>query len=142
MGAESRFGFNLSDAARLLRRDFDRRARDLGLSRSRWQLLWKLSKNEGIKQAALAELLDVAPISLTRQLDRLQEEGLVERRADASDRRCYHLYLLPKARPLLQQMEALALETRAVALSGFSEAEVQQLVDALLRVRNNLSESS
>jgi DNA-binding MarR family transcriptional regulator len=139
MSQSAQFGFNLHDAARLLRRDFDRRARQLGLSRSRWQILWHLSKHEGTHQAGLAEVLDVAPISLARQLDRLQQEGLIERRPDASDRRCYRLHLTDQARPMLTKMQELAVQTRAVALAGFSEQEVDHLVEALSRVRSNLS---
>lgn len=138
----AQFGFNLHDAARLLRRDYDRRARGMGLSRSRWQILWHLSKHEGTHQAGLAEVLDVAPISLARQLDRLQEEGLIERRLDASDRRCYRLFLTDTARPMLELMRELGTQTRAVALAGFTDDEIEQLVNALARVRANLSDQS
>lgn len=134
----NQFGFNLHDAARLMRRDYDRRARSLGLSRSRWQILWFLSKHEGTHQAGLAEVLDVAPISLARQLDRLEEDGLVERRADASDRRCYRLYLTDRSLPMLEKMHELGTQTRSIALAGFSEAEIDTLVEALTRIRSNL----
>lgn len=137
----AQFGFFLHDAARLLRRDYDRRARSLSLSRSRWQILWHLSKHEGIHQAGLAELLDVAPISLARQLDRMQEEALVERRPDTKDRRRYHLYLTEKAKPVLEEMRELGAETRAQALQGFNDAESEQLVAMLARVRANLCKS-
>lgn len=132
------FGFNLYDAARLLRRDYDRRAKRQGISRSRWQILWYLSKQEGTHQAGLAEVLDVAPISLTRQLDRLQAEGLVERRTDASDRRCYRLFLTPAAKSVLEQMRALGQQTRKLALTDFSDTEIKQLTQLLVRVRTNL----
>lgn len=138
----AQFGFSLHDAARLLRRDYDRRARGMGLSRSRWQILWHLSKHEGTHQAGLAEVLDVAPISLARQLDRLQDEGLIERRPDASDRRCYRLFLTAQAVPMLELMRELGAQTRAVALAGFSDTEIEQLVEMLTRVRTNLSAQS
>ena len=74
----AKLSFELHTTARLLRRNFDRRAREHGLTRSRWQVLWLLAREEGLKQAELAERLDVAPISLGRQLDNLEQEGLVE----------------------------------------------------------------
>ncbi|MDH4041956.1 MAG: MarR family transcriptional regulator, partial [Gammaproteobacteria bacterium] len=89
----ARLSFELHGAARLLRRNFDRRAREHDLSRARWQVLWLLDREQGLKQAELAERLDVAPISLGRQLDNLEQEGLVERRRDAGDRRCFRIYL-------------------------------------------------
>ncbi len=134
----SQFGFNLYDAARLLRRDYDRRAKSLGGSRSSWQVLWHLSRNEGCHQAVLAELLDVAPISLTRQLDKLQEDGLIERRQDEDDRRRFRLYLTCKAAPQLEQMRALGAQTRAAALKGLTDEEEQQMTRLLKKVRANL----
>ncbi|SHF19266.1 DNA-binding transcriptional regulator, MarR family [Microbulbifer donghaiensis] len=135
----AQMSFELHSAARLLRRNFDRRAKAHGLSRSRWQVLWHLAKEEGQKQAELAERMDVAPISLARQVDKLQEEGLVERRADPGDRRCFRIYLTPAAEPALVALRGLAQQTRTQALAGFSAAEVHQLQGLLERLRENLT---
>ena len=134
----ARLSFELHGAARLLRRNFDRRAREHDLSRARWQVLWLLDREQGLKQAELAERLDVAPISLGRQLDNLEQEGLVERRRDAGDRRCFRIYLKDAAQPALQVLKALAEETRAEALAGLSKPEIAQLHELLSRIRLNL----
>ena len=136
----AKMSFELHGAARLLRRNFDRRARQHDLSRSRWQVLWHLAQVEGLKQAELAERLDVAPISLGRQLDNLEQEGLVERRRDASDRRCFRIFLTEAAQPALRKLRELAEETRGEALAGFSHREIEQLLDLLSRIRSNLSD--
>ena len=135
----ARLSFELHGAARLLRRNFDRRAREHDLSRSRWQVLWVLAQHQGAKQAELAERLDVAPISLGRQLDNLENEGLIERRRDAGDRRCFRIHLTPAAQPVLQTLKVLAEETRCEALAGLSQSEVVQLHELLGRIRANLS---
>ncbi len=135
----ARMSFELHSAARLLRRNFDRRARAHGLSRSRWQVLWVLSREEGLKQTELADRLDVAPISLARQLDILEKDGLVRRCRDEQDRRCFRIYLTGEAAPALAILQELAQETRQEALVGFSEADVLQLQQLLSRMRNNLS---
>lgn len=137
--AGAKMSFELHSAARLLRRDFDRRAKAHDLSRSRWQVLWHLAREQGQKQAELAERMDVAPISLARQLDKLQEEGLVERRSDPSDRRCFRIYLTDNAAPALQVLHELAQQTRERALAGFSAGEVQLLQGLLGRLRKNLT---
>ena len=137
----SRIGFELYSAARLLRRNFDRRARAHGLTRARWQVLWHLARNEGCKQAELAETLDLAPISLGRQIDNLQQEGLVERRPDPNDRRCFRLHLTERAGPVLEQLQQLAQQTRREALAGFSGAELEIFLGLLERTRDNLSKS-
>ena len=130
--------FELHNAARLLRRTFDRRARSHGLSRARWQVLWTLAREEGLKQSELADRLDVAPISLTRQLDNLEQEGLVERRPDPADRRCFRVFLTTAAGPALDLLGGLAVETRAQAFAGLDAAEVRQLQGLLGRIRENL----
>lgn len=133
------FGFLLYDTARTLRREFDRRTRSVGLSRAKWSVLAHLSRNEGIRQAGLAEILDISPITLTRHLDRLEKEGLVERRADPEDRRAYRLYLTDAAGPALDTLLALAEQTRATALAGLTDAEREELMRLLHKVRCNLS---
>lgn len=133
------FGFLLYDTARLLRRDFDRRTRSVGLSRAKWSVLAHLSRNQGIRQAGLAEILDISPITLTRHLDRLEQEDLVERRADPSDRRAYRLYLTAAAGPALELLRGLAEQARTQALSGLSDAERDELTRLLHKVRCNLA---
>lgn len=135
----TQMSFELYSAARLLRRNFDRRAKQHGLSRSRWQVLWHLAKEEGLKQAELAERMEVAPISLARQVDNLEQEGLVERRQDPEDRRCFRIYLTGAAQPALNVLHGLAGKTRAQALDGFSLDEVDQLRGLLGRLRENLT---
>lgn len=132
-------GFLLHDGARLLRRDFEQRARDLGLTRAQWSVLAHLSRCEGINQAGLADILDVAPITLGRTLDRMQKGGWIERRPVAGDRRARSLHLTDKARPALQRVFALGAQSRERALQGFTAAERDLLAEMLIRVRVNLS---
>ncbi len=135
----TQMSFELHSVARLMRRNFDRRAKAHGLSRSRWQVLWVLSREEGLKQTELADRLDVAPISLARQLDILEKDGLVQRRRDEQDRRCFRIYLTRDAEPALTILQDLAQQTRQESLEGFSEADVLQLQQLLSRIRDNLN---
>src|SRR5579875_3737120 len=109
---ERSFGFLMADAARLLTRNFDRRAQKLGLSRAQWQVLAWLKRNEGISQTGLADLLEMSPMTLVRLIDRLEAAGMVERRPDPADRRVYRLYLGHGAHPALDQLWAMGAETR------------------------------
>src|ERR1700686_1417320 len=90
-------GALLHDVARLIRRRFERRARQTGLAITRQQagVLLSVARNEGLSQAAVATLLDIEPIALVRLLDRLHEEDLVERRLHPTDRRVRTLWLTP-----------------------------------------------
>ena len=131
-------GVLLVDVARLLRRNFNRRAQALGLTQPQWQALARISQNQGMNQACLADLLEVQPITLARLIDRLEAAGWVERRPDPADRRAQRLYLTVKAEPLLDDMRALAAETREEALQGLSDAERRRLIAALKTIKGNL----
>ncbi len=131
-------GFLLHDVARFLRKRFEQNARDLGLTRSQWQVLAHLAQNEGIQQSALADLLDVEPITLVRILDRLQTANLIERRPHPKDRRIWLLYLRPEARPPLERMREIGAVTKAEALAGISEADRERLIEILSKMKSNL----
>lgn len=135
-------GFLLHDVARLLRKRIEQRMRPLGLTRAQWSVLAHLSRNEGIKQNALAAILEVEPITLARILDRLQAAGYIERRPHPEDRRAWLPHLTPKARPVLDQLFAFGAATREAAMDGFSPAEREQLVDLLLRMKLNLCDKA
>src|SRR3954453_3045918 len=136
-------GFLLHDVARLLRKHFEQSARSagLGLTRSQWQVLAHLAKNEGIQQGALADLLEIEPITLVRLLDKLQELGLVERRPHATDRRIWLLFLKPSAGSVLAAMRSVGDLTRTEALAGVSDNDRERLMQTLTTMRGNLLEA-
>ena len=131
-------GFLLKDVSRLMMRRFNRRARDLGLTQSQLQALAFLVPREGINQAALADLIDIQPITLARLIDRLEEAGLVERRRDPADRRAVNLYIGKNAAPLIDKMWEFAAETRRDALAGLSEQDQEVVIGHLQHMRMNL----
>jgi MarR family transcriptional regulator for hemolysin len=131
-------GFLLNDTARLLRKRFEQNAREFGLTRAQWQVLAYLARNEGIQQSALADILDVEPITLGRILDRLEAASLVERRNHPTDRRVWQLFLKPAANELITSMQEIGEATRAEALANVSEADAEALTRALTQMRANL----
>jgi DNA-binding MarR family transcriptional regulator len=131
-------GFLLSDVSRLMRRRFDERARQVGATRAQWRTLITLSRNEGINQGGLAELLEVEPITLCRMIDRLEESGLVERRRDPADRRAWLLFLTAKSRPLLEDLKEVAEDMIEQALAGIGDGDRERLTGLLDIIRANL----
>ncbi len=134
-------GFLLHDVARLLRKRFEQRARNLGLTRSQWQALAYLSRSEGIHQGGLAELLEIEPITLVRILDKLEARELIERRQHPTDRRVWLLYLTPAAHPILTEIRGLGDQTRAEALADIPDEDRVKLLDTLTQMKANLLEA-
>src|ERR1700704_5659175 len=107
MSSKRDLAFTINDVARLLRTYADQKAAHLGMSRAKWAVLARLDRFEGLKQAELADMLDLQPITLTRLLDGLADNGLIGGRADPDDRRAKRLFLTPAARPLLERLTEL-----------------------------------
>ncbi len=130
--------FAINDVARLLRTFADHAARRFGMTRAKWAVLARLDRFEGLKQTELAEMLDLQPITLTRLLDGLAENGLIERRPDPDDRRAKRLFLTPAARPLLERLSDLGEDLMATALAGLGSGEVEAVLGHLSTVKENL----
>jgi len=128
----------LNDVARLLRTRFDQRARARGMTRAQWVILARVDAKPGLSQNELAALLEVEPISVGRLVDRLESRGLVERRPDPTDRRIRRLHLLPDAAPILEEITKAREVLGAELLEGVDPQIRSQMVDALLRMKNNL----
>jgi MarR family transcriptional regulator, transcriptional regulator for hemolysin len=134
------FGFLVTDVARLFGRRFSHHGKRLGLTRAQCRTLGYLARNEGINQAGLADVLEIRPMTLVRQIDRMEEAGWIERRPDPADRRARRLYLTEKARPILGRIWRVANEARDEALARLSPGEAELLTDLLRRVHATLSE--
>lgn len=135
-----RLGFLLHDTARLMRRRFEKRGSEYGLSAAQWRLLFRLVKEEGVAQARLAELLEIEPISVSRLLDRMEEGGWIERRRDKEDRRVRMVFPTPKGREAYGVVKGMAGEVYEEALAGLNDEERRCLIRGLERIAENLAD--
>jgi len=119
-------GYLLSDCARQLRRIFDERARNVGVTSPQARLLLMLETREGEQQGFYASWMNVEPITMCRIIDRMEEAELIERRPDPADRRAQLVFLKPPARamtaPLEQDIAAMLDEIFADMPDGERDA--------------------
>jgi MarR family transcriptional regulator for hemolysin len=134
------FGFLLKEVSRRYVNRFEVRAAEIPLNLAQAKTLVRLEKNEGVSQARLAELAEVDPMTMVRILDRMEAEGLLERRPDPADRRARCLYLTAKAKPILGEIWRLSDEIRAEIFAGVSQAEHEQFMSVLQRLYDNISQ--
>ena len=135
---DSHFGYILSDAARLMRTVFDRRVREMGLTRSQWLVLTRLHRRPGASQTELADMLEVEKASAGRMIDRMERNGWVVRRTDAADRRINRIYLSREAERVHARMWVIAQATIDDALVGLTAPERSDLTRLLGRVKTRL----
>ena len=139
MGVMKELAWQIAETSHAMRRFYDRRVAQLGVTRAQWRVIAILGHNPGMKQVELADRLDVEPISTCRIIDRLEEAGLVERQRDPADRRAWRLALTAKAQPIRERLSELAEEMSLEAFAGLSDADIQTMGAALARVRDNIS---
>src|SRR5580704_17365677 len=132
------FLFTLGEVFRLVRAYADKQAAHHGITRAQWAVLAKVERSEGMKQSELAELMEMQPMTLTRMIDKLCNNGWIERRGDESDRRVNRLYLRKAARPLLGKLSGLRSELTAAALEGINPADAHRLLAQLEVIKENV----
>jgi DNA-binding MarR family transcriptional regulator len=137
-------GFLLRESSLMLRRRFVHHARKAGLplNRSEASLLWHVSHEPGIIQAAVAQHLEMETISVARLVDGLERAGLMERRAHAADRRMRTLWLTEAGDAAAARIRGINDIVRAEALAGIPAAQREALLDLLLLVRTNLAQAT
>ncbi|MCY0150457.1 MarR family transcriptional regulator [Hoeflea sp. G2-23] len=133
------FGFLVHDAARLLRKSFEARVQEQGLSSAQWRLLVRAVREENATQARLAELLEIEPISVSRLIDRMEQGGWVKRCAHESDRRTNRIIPTEKSMAAYSTIKAVAADVFEMAMTGLDDDHRQTLVSALTIVVENLS---
>ncbi len=132
------FLFTLGELQRLVRAFADKQAARYGMTRAQWAVLAKVERYEGLKQSELADMMDMQPITLTRLIDKLCDNGWIERRGDDTDRRVNRLYLRKAARPLLVKLAELRSELTATALQGINPADANRLLTQLELIKENV----
>ena len=131
-------GFLISDVARMMRAAFDRRVRQIGLTRSQWLVLSLLHRRPGVSQSELAEMLEVERATAGRMIDRLERKNWVVRRPDAADRRINRLYLTAEAKIVQVAMGRIAEDLLDDAMAPLADDERRVLADRLERMKAEL----
>ena len=129
----------INEISLAMTRIFNRRVKDVGLTRSQWQVLYLLYQHDGQTQTQLAETLTIAKPPLGKVVDRLEEDGWVERRDEPKDRRAKRVFLTEKVTPLIGPLEGIVDEIGDITTSGLSNSERKAFIKFLHIARQNLA---
>jgi len=136
-----RFAVSLSLLSRQWRGEMDRRLLPFGLTESRWRTLYFLSRAEGpVTQVELASVLGVRGPTLVRTLDRLEVEGLIERRENRNDRRAKTLHLTSRAAPILKRIESEGEALRRELFDGIRDEDIETCLRVFARLNRKFAE--
>jgi DNA-binding MarR family transcriptional regulator len=129
-----RAGFLLVQLGTHAHRRFAERLARLDLHPRHFGILSHLAASEGRSQQALSIALGIHRSAVVALVDDLEHRGLAERRRDPVDRRAYTLYLTPRGREVLADLERVAEEHEAELLTDLEASERSQLISLLRRV--------
>jgi len=100
--------------------------------------MFSLWEEEGQTHAQIAQVLGVQPATVSNMVDRLENNGLVERRPDEQDQRLLRIHLTEQGRAIHQTLRKVWSEMEQIAIEGFSQEERLLLRRLLLQLYANL----
>ncbi|MBP3228865.1 MAG: MarR family transcriptional regulator [Bacteroidaceae bacterium] len=120
---------------RKLQRNFTRSG--LGITPEQWTVLFYLSQQDMMTQRQLCDKVYKDKPSMTRIIDAMERNRLVERHDNPADRRSNLIHLTPHGRAVKDRAEKIALITQRESLRGLSLADINIAQDVLNRIFDN-----
>ena len=133
-------GFFIAVTSRLMDRALNARLKKYGVSFGQWPFLMMLWAEEGLTQRELSRRVSNEDATTTRTLDRMEADGLIQRKANITDRRERNIYLTSKGRSLRDKLVPEALATTALTTAQLTPKEVAALRAALKKMVGTLKE--
>lgn len=129
------------DIARFRGIIFDAMLKPHNMTMSQGWVLVHLVRENGLRQAELASRMEIATVTTSKLIDRLEARGFVERRTDPEDRRSNRIYATDKAKALVKIMTKTIFEVDEIANEGISDADLQVTLTVLHKMRGNLKKA-
>lgn len=113
---------------------------EIGVYHGQPPLLCALEKNDGLSQREIADILKIAPPTITVMLKRMEKAGLISRKQDFKDQRVSRVYLTQDGRDKCKKSKEAMSILAEECFEGFSSEEKEELKRFLEKMGNNLKE--
>ncbi|MCF6807821.1 MarR family transcriptional regulator [Thiotrichales bacterium 19S9-12] len=131
--------FLITDSSNIVRRVYNRHAKELGIHSIDRRALVYIKYCEGLTQVELAKFLDIEAQNLILILDRLSKQDLIKKEQHPEDRRAKCLFLTDKGKNLLEKLnKTLQTKVHPKIIDGLEEEEVDTLYNAITKIKSNL----
>lgn len=127
-------GYLVNHVARIFARGLTARIKPLGLTTGTFPALLELWETDGMTQKQLVEKLDIEQATMANTLARMERDGLIVRKKDASDGRMQRIWLTERARALHGPATKAALAENAEVLASLSEDEQREFTTLMQKV--------
>src|SRR5690242_12479692 len=130
----------LARASHLLSAGFSQHIKGHGVSATAWRVLGALVERDGLTMTELADLVLFKQPTLTKAIDRMERDQLVQRRTPVEDRRRTLVYLTERGRRAAAPLVQRARQHDAAVARAIGDAAYQDLKSALSALIGRLSE--
>lgn len=127
-------GYLANHVARIFARGLTARIKPLGLTTGTFPALLELWETDGMTQKQLVAKLDIEQATMANTLARMERDGLIIRKKDASDGRVQRVWLTERARALRGPATAAAMDENADSLACLTEDEQQQFTTLMQKI--------
>lgn len=118
------------------------KSNEMMVSRAQGHLLGLLLMKDGLTQKELSSQLQIRPASLGELVDKLQQNGYVERRVNEKDKRVSNVYLTEDGRKSANEVMQARMKLVDNIFSGLSEEEMNQLSSLMGKLIDSIEQSS
>ncbi len=127
-----------NEVSKLFRDIINRDVEKLGVQNSYRQLLFHLSRKDGVSQLELARATHLKAPTVSVTLKNMEADGLVERKGDINDLRIIHVHLTEKGRKTDDKIREIHHMLDSRMTEGISQEELDALVATLTKMRDNM----
>lgn len=111
--------------------------KQLGLTPSQWKIILALNMSNGLTQRDLAEKIYIDGSTLVPVIDKMEQNGWVERKPDSSDRRINRIFLTKKSESAVNSITLIIIQLRKIIYKGLSENEIKIVKNTLKNIIEN-----
>lgn len=144
MAKKTQGGFLVSQLKQIQGRVFEKLLDEANINEfngAQGRILYVLWQTDSVPIVELSKKTGLAKTTLTSMLDRMEEAGLINRNYDREDRRQIRITLTEKSRELSGKYDEISEKMNEIYYKGFSDSEIEQFENYLIRIINNLNES-
>lgn len=121
---------------------FDSLLKPHDMTMSQGWVLVHLIRENGMNQKDLAKRLEIASVTVSKLVDRLEARGYVTRKPDPVDRRSNQVYATDAAKDVVRIMTDTIREVDTIANQGLDDQQQEALHEMLQIIRNNLKDAA
>lgn len=116
--------------------------KQLGLTPAQWKVILVLNMMDGLTQREIAEKINIDGSTLVPVIDKMEQSGLVERKADSKDRRNNRIFLTKKSESTVDSIIMIILQLRKIIYNGISEDQISSIKNVLKTLIKNSDDAS